>query len=153
MGSKSLEELAEQVRLAHWQEADRIIQAEIKHFSKSEIKKVLYEGEYWESVSERAGLTSWIKEKIAFALISLIVVLGVDEFYSLVKKSKHINPLKFWGLLSNLILVITLCLLAQSSIEIKFILIPILMLFITFLIELYRKKEQPWLHCSAHRCG
>lgn len=70
MGSKSLEELAEQVRLAHWQEADKIIQAEIKHFSKSEIKKVLYDGEYWESVAEKAGLTSWIKEKIAFALIS-----------------------------------------------------------------------------------
>lgn len=90
----------------------------------------------------------YFNSTIAFALISLIVVLGVDEFYNLVKKHKQISPIKFWGLLSNLVLVITLCLIAQSSIENKFVLIPIIMLFSTFLIELYRKKEQPFINVS-----
>lgn len=85
---------------------------------------------------------------IALSLFCLIVVLGVDEFYGLVKKSKNVSPIKFWGLLSNLSLIITLCLIAQKSINQKYILVPIIMLFSTFIIELYRKKNHPFLNIA-----
>ncbi|MBL4592977.1 MAG: phosphatidate cytidylyltransferase [Flavobacteriales bacterium] len=85
---------------------------------------------------------------IALCLFSLIVLLAVDEFYNLAKKSKEIKPIKFWGTITALSLMVTLCLLVLKIIEVKMTFIPILMLFITFLIELYRKKENPFINIS-----
>lgn len=85
---------------------------------------------------------------VALCLFVLIVLLGVDEFYGLVKKSKTIQPIKFWGLLTNLILIITLCLISQQSIKPKYVLIPLLLIFCTFIIELFRKKEHPFINIA-----
>ncbi len=85
---------------------------------------------------------------ITMCLFSLIVLLGIDEFYGLVKKSKEIKPIKFWGTITGLSLMIILCLHILEIVEYKLLFIPLLMLFTTFLIELYRKKDNPFINIS-----
>lgn len=85
---------------------------------------------------------------ITMCLFSLIVLLGIDEFYGLAKKSKELKPIKFWGSLTGLSLMVILCLLVLKIVEIKWIFIPILMVFVIFLIELYRKKNNPFTNIS-----
>jgi phosphatidate cytidylyltransferase len=85
---------------------------------------------------------------IAMAMFSIIVLLGLDEFYGLVKKSKEIMPIKFWGTLTGLTLTVLLCLVAQGNTTPKFILIPCSMIFMTFLFELFRKKDNPFINIS-----
>jgi phosphatidate cytidylyltransferase len=85
---------------------------------------------------------------IAFCLFTLIIVLGIDEFYGLVKKSKTIQPIKFWGILTGLVSIITIGLILFKMVEFKMIFIPILMLFFIFIIELYRKKEHPFINIA-----
>ncbi|NQX97591.1 MAG: phosphatidate cytidylyltransferase [Flavobacteriales bacterium] len=95
----------------------------------------------------------YFNEIIAMSLFSLIVLLGVNEFYNLVKKSKTIKPIKFWGALTSLLLMVTICLSLLSIISIKLVFIPILMLFSTFLIELYRKKSNPFINIAYTLIG
>lgn len=85
---------------------------------------------------------------IAFSLFTLIIVLGIDEFYGLVKKSKTIEPIKFWGILTGLVTTIIVGLIIFNLVEFKIIFVPILMIFFTFLIELYRKKETPFINIA-----
>ncbi len=81
---------------------------------------------------------------IAFCLFTLIIILGVDEFYGLVKKSKTLKPIKFWGILTALVTSIIFGLVIFNILDLKFIFISVLMIFFTFLIELYRKKDNPF---------
>ncbi len=85
---------------------------------------------------------------IALSLFSLIVLLGVDEFYTLVKKSKTIQPIKFWGILTGLVSIIILGLIVLNIVALKLVFIPVLMTFFIFLIELYRKKENPFINVA-----
>ena len=85
---------------------------------------------------------------IAMGLFCLIVLLGLDEFYGLVKKSKEIKPIKFLGTLTGFTLTVLLCLIAQHVVEIKFILIPFSLVFLIFLVELYRKKDNPFINIA-----
>ena len=90
----------------------------------------------------------YFNSTIAMCLFSLIVLLGVDEFYNLVKKSNQIKPIKFWGTFTALTLMVFLCLFVLDIVTIKMISIPILMIFFILLIELYRKKENPFINIS-----
>lgn len=90
----------------------------------------------------------YFNEIIALSLFSLIVLLGTDEFYTLVKKSKTIQPIRFWGLLTNLITFVILGLVILKIIDTKFIVVSFLMLFLTFIFELYRKKNHPFINIS-----
>jgi phosphatidate cytidylyltransferase len=85
---------------------------------------------------------------IALCLFTLIIVLGIDEFYGLVKKSKTIQPIKFWGILTGLVSIITIGLIIFNMVPFKMIFIPILMIFTIFLIELYRKRENPFINVA-----
>jgi phosphatidate cytidylyltransferase len=85
---------------------------------------------------------------ITLCLFTLIIVLGIDEFYSLVKKSKTIQPIKFWGILTGLVSIITIGLTIFKIVQFKIIFIPILMIFTLFLIELYRKRENPFINIA-----
>ena len=78
---------------------------------------------------------------ITLCLFTLIIVLGIDEFYSLVKKSKTIQPIKFWGILTGLVSIITIGLTIFKIVQFKIIFIPILMIFTIFLIELYQLQN------------
>lgn len=90
----------------------------------------------------------YFNEIVAFILFCLIVLLGTDEFYSLVKKSKTINPLRFWGLLMNLTSIILMGLVILNKIPTKLLAIPLLMIFMTFIFELYRKKNHPFINIA-----
>lgn len=85
---------------------------------------------------------------IALCLFTLIIVLGIDEFYGLVKKSKTIQPSKFWGILTGLVSIIIIGLIIFNMVAVKFIFISVLMIFLTFLIELYRKKDNPFINVA-----
>ncbi|MBL4594445.1 MAG: phosphatidate cytidylyltransferase [Flavobacteriales bacterium] len=85
---------------------------------------------------------------IAMGLFTLIVLLGIDEFYGLVKKSKEIKPIKFLGTLAGVSLMIILGLLSQGEVQFKYIFIPIIMMFFIFIVELYRKKSAPFVNIA-----
>ena len=95
----------------------------------------------------------YFNEIIAMSIFSLIVLIGLDEFNGLVKKSKVIKPISFWGTLTGFCLMIILCLIALDVSPVKFIFIPIIMIFITFLIELYRTNQNPFLNIAYTLLG
>lgn len=95
----------------------------------------------------------YFNQYISMALFILIVILGIEEFYGLVKKSKTIKPLKFWGNLTGFILITTLCLASLNMVGLKLVFIPVIMIFSTFLIELYRKKENPFINIAFTLLG
>lgn len=82
-----------------------------------------------------------------YFLFFVIAVLGVDEFYSLVKKSKDINPTKVSGLILT-ISFYSITLIFQSIAPIKMLAIPLILYFLIFLIELYRKQKLPFVNIS-----
>ncbi len=90
----------------------------------------------------------YFNEVVVFGLFCLIVLLGTDEFYSLVKKSKTINPLRFWGLITNLTSIILMGLVILNNLPIKLLVIPLLMIFMSFIFELYRKKNHPFINIA-----
>ncbi|MDF1673400.1 MAG: phosphatidate cytidylyltransferase [Vicingaceae bacterium] len=90
----------------------------------------------------------YFNEIVAFGLFCLIVLLGTDEFYSLVKKSKTINPLRFWGLITNLTSIIMIGLVILNNLSTKILAIPLLMIFMSFIFELYRKKNHPFINIA-----
>ena len=79
-------------------------------------------------------------------LFIIITLLGIDEFYRMFKASKNVSPLRFWGDITSLSLIVILILFAQSSLSVKYLTLPVAMVFFTFIIELFRKKEQPFLN-------
>ncbi|MCB0400579.1 MAG: phosphatidate cytidylyltransferase [Flavobacteriales bacterium] len=95
----------------------------------------------------------YFNETVAFGLFALITLLGVDEFYGLVKKSKEIKPIRVWGTFSALTLLIVLGLIPHSSMAPKWVLLPACMLFFTFFIELFRKKEFPFVNIAYTLLG
>lgn len=95
----------------------------------------------------------YFNELIALGLFSLIILLGIDEFYGLIGKSKNVKPIRFWGTLTGLILMLCSCFIAKGDISLKFILIPVLMIFFTFIIELFRKNELPFLNVAYTMLG
>jgi len=90
----------------------------------------------------------YFNSTITWCLFTLIIVLGIDEFYGLVKKSKQIQPLNFWGILTALTTSILIGLVIFKMIALKFIFISVLMIFFTFIIELYRKKPNPFMNVA-----
>lgn len=95
----------------------------------------------------------YFNEIIALSLFSLIVLIGVNEFYGLVKKSKEINPLNTWGTLTSFILMVILGLISLDFIANKYIFISVIMVFTTFLIELYRNKSNPFINIAYTLLG
>lgn len=83
-----------------------------------------------------------------FFLFMVIVLLGVDEFYSLVKKSKEVKPIKVLGILSGVILFNVLGLYIQQIIPVKFMVLPLGLIFFIFLVELYKKSKHPFLNVA-----
>ncbi len=90
----------------------------------------------------------YFNETIALILLSIITLVGLDEFYGLVKKSKTVKPIRFWGTLTGALLMVVLCLIINGSIQLKYVLIPLIMVFITFLIELFRTNEAPFVNLA-----
>ena len=78
----------------------------------------------------------------------IIVLLGIDEFYSLVKKSKEIKPIAFFGTFAGLVIFLLLAMAAQQTIPYTYTFFCIPFVFIFFIIELYRKKNHAFLNIA-----
>lgn len=83
-----------------------------------------------------------------FILFLVIVLLGTDEFYTLVKKSKEVKPIKIIGILISISLFIVIGLVVQDSIPLKYFTIPLGLTFLIFLIELYKKSKYPFINIA-----
>ena len=85
------------------------------------------------------------------ALFLVISVLGLWEFYSLLEKGST-KPQKIYGVLFGIICFIVIGFI--QVIENKFFLLLIIpLLFIPFIIELYKKSENPFLNIAATIIG
>lgn len=84
----------------------------------------------------------------SFVLFFVIVLFGTDEFYTLVKKSKEVKPIKIIGILISIFLFSVIALVVQNKIEAKFFVVPLALSFLVFLIELYRKSNLPFINIS-----
>lgn len=87
-------------------------------------------------------------ELSTFILFLAIVVLGADELYSIVKKSKTINPLGFWGIVTSAVLFVLYTLSHKGIIEDKFLFVVVILIFLTFIFELFRKKSHPFVNIT-----
>lgn len=83
-----------------------------------------------------------------FFLFFVITTIGVEEFYSIVSKNKDYSPLKFFGLLTSIITFVILTLVIQNTISTKYLALPFVFIFLTFIIELYRKKRHPFINVA-----
>ncbi len=83
-----------------------------------------------------------------FFLFLVIVALGTDEFYTLVKKSKEVKPIKVLGTLSSIVLFSVIALCSLNIISIKYFAIPLVLLFLIFIVELYKKSKSPFYNVS-----
>ena len=83
-----------------------------------------------------------------FVLFFVIVLLGTNEFYTLVKKSKEVKPITFVGILISILFFSIYALVAKNQIELKYFTIPLVLSFLVFLIELYRKNNLPFVNIA-----
>lgn len=93
-------------------------------------------------------LSMYFGQLSSFLLFAVIVLLGTDEFYTLVKKSKEVKPIKIVGLIISISLFSISALIFQNQIKLKYIAIPLALSFIVFLVELYRKNKFPFVNIA-----
>ena len=86
-------------------------------------------------------------------LFIVIVLLGIDEFYGMVKKNKTIHPQRIWGDFTGLVLISSAILYLQGKIDLKYLLVAFILFFFTFIIELYRKKEHSFINIAYTLLG
>lgn len=83
-----------------------------------------------------------------FFLFLVITTLGVEEFYTIVSKNKDYSPQKFFGLKTSIATFVLLSLIIQGNTSMKYIGIPLFLIFLTFIIELYRKQKHPFINVA-----
>jgi phosphatidate cytidylyltransferase len=83
-----------------------------------------------------------------FFLFLVITTLGVEEFYNITSKSKEVAPLKFFGIKLSIITFSTLSLISAGNAQSKYLAIPLLAMFLPFIIELYRKSKTPFVNIA-----
>lgn len=86
-------------------------------------------------------------------LFMVVVLLGIDEFYALVKKNKTIKPQAFQGVFLGLVAFVLFAFAAQQIMPLKFTLLLVPFFFLTFIIELYRKKEMAFINIAYTLMG
>ncbi|PJA07281.1 MAG: phosphatidate cytidylyltransferase [Flavobacteriales bacterium CG_4_10_14_0_2_um_filter_32_8] len=95
----------------------------------------------------------YFNSTLTLLLFTLIVLLAIDEFYGLVKKSKNLKPLRFLGTVTGACLMLILGLLIQQNIESKLVMIPVVLMFLVFIVELFRKNETPFVNIAYTLLG
>lgn len=88
------------------------------------------------------GSICW-NQFIFAAVFQLITLLGVWEFYKLVE-TNEIKPQKLTGLIISSLMFLSFCFASMQLINIKFLLAIIALVFIIFIVEIFRKKIKPF---------
>ncbi len=79
-----------------------------------------------------------------FLLVFLLIsILGLTEFYKLAE-TETIKPQRLPGIIFGSILFISFALFAHALIDSKWIALNLFFAFLIFIIEMYRKKENPF---------
>jgi len=76
------------------------------------------------------------------AVFLVFTILGVNEYYSIVK-SENKKPQYFAGVFLSIILFCLMALISMDAISIKYLIILLPLFFIPFVIELFRNKILP----------
>ena len=80
-------------------------------------------------------------------LFGLVVVLGLWEFFDLVEKGGF-KAQRLLGLIVGMSLYVTDILVHFYNYNVELMLIPVLILFFTFPVELYRNRENPFINIA-----
>ena len=78
------------------------------------------------------------------ALFTLITLLGTWEFYKLVEKDGATRPQRVMGAVTAGVMFVTNAVFSMTQMNIRVLLFIFPFIFSIFIIELYRKKEQPF---------
>ncbi len=95
----------------------------------------------------------YLGQYTTLSLFTLIIVIGINELITSVRKNKLISPLKLWGILIGAFTFLISALIIQDILPIKYLFIIVPLIFISFLLELYRKKENPFLNIAYTLLG
>ncbi len=83
-----------------------------------------------------------------FALLFLVfTVIGLWEFYTLVERAQ-VFPNKAAGIFAGIILFVSNALVAMNVLEVEWLLLNFLSIFVIFLFELYRKDPNPFTNIA-----
>lgn len=87
-----------------------------------------------------------------FILFLLLGLLGLLEFYKLVK-TQGINANKPIGLILGALLFISVFLIEKEIVDLELLYLTLPLLWLTFVVELYRKKAQPFTNIAFTLLG
>lgn len=87
-----------------------------------------------------------------FIFFSLVNILGLWEFYELVKKP-DLKPQKYLGIVSGFITLVIFYLVASEIAEIRLLFVVLPLFFLVLLIELFRKTKEPIANISLTLSG
>lgn len=78
------------------------------------------------------------------ALFTLITLMGTWEFYKLSEKDGATHPQKIMGTLTAGVMFFTNAVYSMTQVNMRVLLFTFPFIFMIFILELYRKKEQPF---------
>lgn len=88
-------------------------------------------------------VSSMLLHELFFASVFLVLmVLALMEFYRMSERT-GVHPQKITGIATGVLFFIVLFGTARTSLPMTSLLIPVIFLFLTFVVELYRKKTEP----------
>ena len=97
---------------------------------------------------------SIIWSQYSFVILFLVItILGLWEFYSLVKTTNFARPQIFTGIFSGGILFISMALVAMNIADLKILLINLATIPLIFFIELFSKNKNPFTNISFSVLG
>ncbi|MFL5765696.1 MAG: phosphatidate cytidylyltransferase [Bacteroidia bacterium] len=101
---------------------------------------------------------TWYSQLSFISLFLLITVLGLWEFYGLSEKKENVKPQKLMGTFIGAVIFIlnagvTYRIYEGDNLHGKFLLLIIPLLFLVFIVELFRKKENPFQNISYTLLG
>jgi phosphatidate cytidylyltransferase len=87
------------------------------------------------------------------ALFLVITIMGTLEFYKLSEKDGNTHPQKIMGCIASSVLFITNAVYSMTQVNIRVLLFIFPFVFFIFILELFRKKEQPFRNIAVTVLG
>lgn len=94
----------------------------------------------------------WFNEWTYFLLFLGLSLLGMAEFYHLLG-AQNIKPNTILGLILGFLLFTAVFLVQKDMLEVELLLLAVPVLFLAFILEMYRKKEQPFTNIAFTMLG
>ncbi len=89
-----------------------------------------------------------ITDQHLFALLFLVfTIIGLWEFYSMVEKA-GVYPNKTAGIIAGIVLFATNAMVAMNLMELEYLLLNFIFIFLIFLFELYRNNPNPFTNIA-----